>query len=370
MAIDNKKNLLSSASVLRLRAEERVGAKSAEDSLPQDPEVTQHLVHELEVHQVELEMQNAELREARYEIEVNLEKYTNLYDSAPVGDFTLDRSGSITAVNLVASNLMRIERSLLPGRLFVEFIKEEFRPAFNSFLDSVFTNRKNDACKVVLLDNVGLPISVQVASAISASGEECRLALIDISGQIQNENRQHIYVKNMQGCPAEGPEEIGLGLSVCSLRDTLDDSLLLIMDLALKGGVAIHLSLDPEADERIVTDKVILQQILYSLLSNAVRFTPAGGTVDVTAVREADFIKITVADSGVGIKAEEIAGLFQPFTQEESVYTKGNEGSGLGLTLTMKMVELLGGKIRVESQFGSGSRFSFTMPLRSCTGIT
>lgn len=370
MAIDNKKNPLSSASVLRLRAEERIGTKSAEDSLPQSQEVIQKIVHELEVHQVELEMQNTELRDARYEVEVSLEKYTNLYDSAPVGDFTLDRSGSITAVNLVASNLLRIERSQLTGRCFVEFIKEEFRPSFNSFLDSVFTNRRNDACKVVLLNNVGLPISVQVASAISASGEECRLALIDISGQIQTENRQHIYSKNMHDSPVEGPDDIGLGLSVCSLRDSLDVSLQLIMDTALKGGVAIHFNLDPEADERIVTDKVILQQILFSLLSNAVRFTPSGGTVDVTAVRDADFIKITVADSGVGIKAEEIPGLFQPFTQEESVYTKGNEGSGLGLTLTMRMVELLGGKIRVESQFGSGSRFSFTIPLRSCTGIT
>lgn len=166
------------------------------------------------------------------------------------------------------------------------------------------------------------------------------------------------------------PDEIGLGLSVCTLRESLEASLVMIMEPALKGEVAIHLDLAAEADERIVTDKGILQQILFSLLSNAVRFSPANGTVNVSAVREADFITVTVADNGVGIRSEELAQLFQPFTTQDLVYTTEYGGSGLCLAMTMILVEMLGGRIRAESEFGTGSRFIFTIPLRCCTGIT
>lgn len=106
-----------------------------------------------------------------------------------------------------------------------------------------------------------------------------------------------------------------------------------------------------------------LKQILFNLLSNAVKFTSTAGAVNVSAVRDGDFIEITVADTGIGIREEDIPKLFQAFTQLESVYTKGFEGTGLGLALTRQLVELHGGRIWMESEFGKGSRFSFTIPL-------
>ena len=169
---------------------------------------------------------------------------------------------------------------------------------------------------------------------------------------------------------SEEQDELGLGLCVCSLKESLDDALLMLMESALKSGVAIRLNLAAEAAERIVTDKGMLQQILYSLLANAVRFTPAGGTVDVSAVREIYFIKITVTDSGVGIRTEDMAYLFQPGISLKSADYREHAGSGLGLALTMRMVELLGGRMQTESEFGAGSRFSFTLPLRNGKGIT
>jgi CheY-like chemotaxis protein len=114
----------------------------------------------------------------------------------------------------------------------------------------------------------------------------------------------------------------------------------------------------------IVADQRKLKQILYNLLSNAVKFTPAGGTVHVSAVRDEDFIEITVADSGIGLRQEDIPKLFRAFTQLELVYTKEYEGTGLGLALTKQLVELHGGRIWVKSEFGTGSRFIFTIPLR------
>jgi len=173
-----------------------------------------------------------------------------------------------------------------------------------------------------------------------------------------------------QGQTDEQQDEIGLGLSVCSLKESLDAALIMLLEKALKGGVAIRLNLEAEACERIVTDRGMLQRVLLTLLANAVRFSPAGGTVEVSAVREADFIKITVADNGVGIRAKDMAYLFQPDTRQESAGHKGHEGSGIGLALTMRLVDLLGGRIRAVSEFGTGSRFSFTLPLRNCKGIT
>jgi len=147
------------------------------------------------------------------------------------------------------------------------------------------------------------------------------------------------------------------------LRELLDSSMMMLKEKALKGGIELHLDLAPEADVCIVADQRKLKQILFNLLSNAVKFTLAAGTVNLSAVSDGDFIEITVADPGIGIREEDIQKLFKSFTQLESVYTKGFEGTGLGLALTRQLVELHGGRIWVKSEFGTGSRFSFTIPL-------
>ena len=163
---------------------------------------------------------------------------------------------------------------------------------------------------------------------------------------------------------------VELELGVCTLRDALDASITMLREKTLHACLDVTLDLAPEVDERIVADGRKLQQILYSLLANAIRFTPAGGTVDVRAVREGHFIKTTVTDSGIGIRGEDFPNLFEAFTPQEAIYTTGNEGSGLGLGLTRQLVELHGGELSVESEVGTGSRFSFTIPLRNCAGIT
>jgi PAS domain-containing protein len=144
------------------------------------------MVHEYEVHQIELVMQNEELRQARYETESALQKYTDLYESAPGGDFTLDRNGFIAAANLAAADLLRIERSLIIGRSFELFIREEFRPRFTAFLEAVFAGAGSESCAVVILNNINQPLTVQIEAAACTSGEECRLSLVDITGLKQN----------------------------------------------------------------------------------------------------------------------------------------------------------------------------------------
>ncbi|TAM36750.1 hypothetical protein EPN54_05550 [bacterium] len=149
-------------------------------------------------------------------------------------------------------------------------------------------------------------------------------------------------------------------------KDVLEPSLTLLQEKCLKHNIGLSLDIQSQADINISADPKKLKQIMFNLLSNAVKFTPDGGRVEVSAkLAAADFIEISVKDTGIGIKPADLSKLFQTFSQIESGYSKTVEGTGLGLALTKKLVELHGGEIRVESEFGKGSKFIFTIPVKS-----
>src|SRR5262245_14843802 len=114
-----------------------------------------------------------------------------------------------------------------------------------------------------------------------------------------------------------------------------------------------------------VGDERKIKQILLNLLSNAVKFTPEGGRIGITARKVDGAVEISVRDTGVGISPEDQAKIFEEFRQVGSNYAHKTEGTGLGLTLAKKFVELHGGRIWVESEVGKGSTFSFSLPERS-----
>jgi len=172
---------------LRRRAEDRIGAP-----LPSGNEGGPlRLLHELQVHQVELEMQNTELRRARDELERALERYADLYDFAPVGYLTLDRTGIIRAANLTGSTLMGIERSRLTGQRFERFIPLGSRTVFAAFLEEIFASRFRESCQVPLLTAGGGELFVQVEGISAEAGDECRIALIDITERKRAEEELH-----------------------------------------------------------------------------------------------------------------------------------------------------------------------------------
>jgi signal transduction histidine kinase len=114
----------------------------------------------------------------------------------------------------------------------------------------------------------------------------------------------------------------------------------------------------------IVADERKVKQILLNLLSNAVKFTPEGGRVGLSATVAAGVIAISVSDTGIGIAPEDQAAIFEEFRQVGREDARKQEGTGLGLTLAKKFVELHGGRIWLQSQMGQGSTFSFTLPIR------
>ena len=152
-----------------------------------------------------------------------------------------------------------------------------------------------------------------------------------------------------------------LELSRFDLSQAVDNSLTLIRERATRNSIALELDCDPDVGEW-VADERKFKQIMLNLLSNAVKFTPAGGRIGVCAKRMDGCVEISVADTGVGIKPEDQQLVFEEFRQVGKDHLKKSEGTGLGLALAKKFVELHGGEMTLESEIGKGSTFRFTLP--------
>jgi len=153
-----------------------------------------------------------------------------------------------------------------------------------------------------------------------------------------------------------------LDLVDLSVPDALSTAMTLIRERAQNHGIVLSLDVDPKVSE-IRADERKVKQVMLNLLSNAVKFTPDGGTIVVHATLDTDHIEVAVQDSGIGIAPEDQAAVFEEFKQVGRDYTKKAEGTGLGLALTRRIVELHGGRIWLESAPGKGSTFTFTLPL-------
>jgi GAF domain-containing protein/anti-sigma regulatory factor (Ser/Thr protein kinase) len=154
-----------------------------------------------------------------------------------------------------------------------------------------------------------------------------------------------------------------LELSTFHLPTAIANAMTLLRERAQRHGIRLGSELDPALGE-FCADERKVKQILVNLLSNAVKFTPDGGQVQVSAGRVDSRLEVSVRDTGIGIAPEDQAAVFEEFKQVGRDALRRAEGTGLGLTLTKKLVELHGGEIRLESVPGKGSTFSFTLPLR------
>ncbi len=154
-----------------------------------------------------------------------------------------------------------------------------------------------------------------------------------------------------------------LDLSEFDVPAALDNSLTLVKERAQRHGVRLKLDAAPDLGA-IQADERKFKQIMLNLLSNAVKFTPEGGSVSVDTRRYNGTLEVSVRDTGTGIAPEDQQTIFDEFRQVGSDYTRKAEGTGLGLTLTKRFIELHGGALRVESAPGEGSNFTFTLPVQ------
>ncbi len=158
-----------------------------------------------------------------------------------------------------------------------------------------------------------------------------------------------------------------LALDEFDLPDAVEEAMMTLRVEASRKQISLEARLDP-ALPAVVADRGKFKQILTNLLSNAVKFTPAGGRVTLSTEKEGDTLRVSVEDTGIGIRPEDQERIFAAFIQVDGSYARRYQGTGLGLTLVRRFVQMHGGEISVQSDVGKGSLFTFRLPLHPGTG--
>ena len=408
-------------------AKEELSHTTSDSAPTHSPE---SLLHELQVHQVELEMQNEELHRTQIALEEAHERYLDLYEFAPVGYLTLSRDTLITSINLTGAGLLGTDRQKLIGRRFSGFVAPEDHARWQHYLMRAMSSPDRQACELTLRHANGTRLNFQLnsfATSTDASKQELRIALTDIT---ERKRLEHVLLDNNSeltraravadkanhaksdflssmshelrsplnailgfaqlletGTPAPTQSQktrinqiiqagwylLGLineildlamiesgkqpmTLESLSLSEVLLDCQSMLEAQAGKSNIHINF---PKFDSPcfVYADRTRLKQILINLLSNAIKYNRVDGTVDVTFhTNMSAQVHIGVQDTGEGIPSERLRELFQPFNRlGQQAGTE--EGFGIGLVICKRLVELMGGRIGVESVVGTGSVF-------------
>jgi len=395
-------------------AEQPVLAQRGGGCLPETAVEVERLRHELQVHQIELEMQNEELRRMVEELELSRTRYLELYDLAPVGYLTIDEKGVVLEANLTAAHLLGVTRDALVTQPISRFIRHQDRnictmlqkhdfetgpgrdwelriqradgSSFWAHLQSARVQGKNHTAPVYLitltlidrqarhealksqkLESLGVLAGGiahdfnNVLTAIFGNISLARFQLHDPEAVGKRlEDAEHAIVRASDLTRqlltfARGGEPI---MKVIQVNDLLKDTIRFVLH---GSNARCEFELAPglwpvEADEGQ------LAQVIHNLVLNAAQAMPEGGTVTIgtekvrSKVRGARFVRITVADTGMGIPEENMQKIFDPY------FTTKPQGNGLGLATCHSIIKKHGGKIRAESSVGGGTRVIISLP--------
>lgn len=249
MAKDEKREQLKIVQREQFGAEERLRNRRVSDKLTGSADLPQRLVHHMRVYQLELEMQNEELRRSRTEIERVLERYTDLYDFAPVGYATLDRDGTIRAANLTGAELLGFERSALIGRRFGPLVAAEDSFTFSSFLERVFVSQTKEVCEIRFQIEKKQLIYAQIEAVTCKSGQECRMAIVDITASKQLEKQLD---KMHDALAARATELEAANLELEAFNSTVSHDLRQPLVLISNYTYALHELCGEQPDERFM----------------------------------------------------------------------------------------------------------------------
>ncbi|MCA1744578.1 MAG: response regulator [Bacteroidales bacterium] len=416
-------------STLRKKAEALIQKQASKTGFPASESDLLKLIHELEVYQIELEMQNEELVIAKQTAELAEEKYIELYDFAPTGYLSLSKEGEIMELNFAAAKILGKERLHLKTRPLALFISPASLNTFNDFFERVMGSAEKQSCEALLTIEGHLPLYVNINGIASQDKERYLLTLTDISeiknaekelikAKEQAENSDHLksaFLANMSHeirTPMNGilgfadllkepnlsgeqhQEYIQIieksGIRMLNIiNDIVDISKieagLMKLDMEASNineqieyiytffkpeveAKGMHLSFRnplPANEAVIETDREKVYAILTNLVKNAIKYSIRGNieigyTLKKTGT--SGYLKIYVQDTGVGIPDDRQEAIFERFIQADIGDQKAQQGAGLGLSITKAYVEMLGGKIWVESEERRGSTFYFTLP--------
>ena len=411
---------------LHQQVEESIRIKYAFEQEQLSPE---QMLHELRVYQIELEMQNEELRRTQLQLLSERERYFTLYDLAPTGYCTTDEKGTITEANLTASTLLGVARTMLVRQRFSHFVLPEDQDINYNCIRKLGRTGKPQTCELRMLraDGTIFWAHLVVTSSKDSNGDAIRyIALNDITDRKRSEDEllqakadaeaasvaksrflatmsheirtpmngvigmievlQHSRLTTEQNEFAEAAKQSGIELvrllndildlskieadkiefesSDFSLQTIISDMVNLLTLAAREKGLKLEASIAADVPRALTGDAGRLRQVISNLVSNAIKFTRSG-TVSLQITKESEseqaaVIRFVIKDTGIGIAANKLEHIFEPFTQGDSSTTRIHGGSGLGLTICRKLVGLFGGSIGVESVEGEGATFWFT----------
>jgi signal transduction histidine kinase len=414
----NKENELQ----LRQKAEQKLTNGTCNPTSEAD---MMKLVHELEVYQVELEMQNEELVLAKEKAEFAEKKYTELYDFAPSGYLSLSKKGEIAELNFMAARMLGKERSLLLNKMFQGFIMKDTRVAFDQFLQLLFSTKTKQCCEIQIKADDNSLSYINIEGIVAQNSEQCLLTLIDATTckeaafeltkakerAEESDRLKSAFLANMSheirtpmngilgftGLLAE-PDLTGekqqFYISIIEksgrrmlniINDIIDISKIesgLMTVNTSKSNINkqieyIYTFFKPEVEEIgmelfvkntlsdelaiVNTDREKVYAILINLVKNAIKFSKVG-FIEFGYEKKGAWLEFYVKDTGIGIPKEKQKTIFDRFIQADSSTVKAFSGTGLGLSISKSYVEMLGGKIWVESTVGVGSTFYFNIP--------
>jgi len=187
-AMNNEEMDYIDAKMLRMKAEELLKLKKTQVNNNLLEADVNKLIHELQVHQIELEMQNEELRQAYDTAETALRKYTMLYDLAPMGYFTLDSDGTILELNFTAADMLGERRFSLVSSNFKLFVSEDSLPIFNNFFSEMYTSNAKESCEVILGYDKKLLCAVYMEGVVTGEDRKCLLSIVDVTNFLKQRN--------------------------------------------------------------------------------------------------------------------------------------------------------------------------------------
>lgn len=185
--MSTNKNYLTDAQKLRHKAEELLKKKSSKKKVSNSEVDQVRLVHELQVHQVELELQNEELRLANYNTQLAAKDYTELFDFTPACYYTLSEEGDILKLNNSGAQMLGKDSISLIKNRFGLFVSDDTKPIFNQFLQNIYNTKTKQNSEVTLLIGKNLPVYVYLIGLVSDNGKECHINLVDISERKKKE---------------------------------------------------------------------------------------------------------------------------------------------------------------------------------------
>jgi signal transduction histidine kinase len=322
--------------------------------------------------------------------------------------------------------MLRKERSQLINRMFAIFVSNDTKPVFKLFCEKIFSSLELESCEVILVTEGSLPIHANLTGIVTNSGDHCMVTATDITRQKQADTDLKLKNKELENLNLQkdkffsiiahdlrGPFNGFLGLteiiakelstletdeiqkmgetmwqSATNLFKLLENLLQwsqmeqglipyvpvvfrlvsfaeesLISEFQTAENKEVHVDFNIPYDIFVLADLKMLRSILCNLFSNATKFTPKGGIITISARYSVnDKVEITIKDTGIGMSAEIINKLFRLNEQINRKGTDGELSTGLGLFLCKEFVEKHNGTIKIESQEGIGSTFSFTIP--------